>query len=63
MRSVAPELQQVGGNWVGTIATDLWTGSANNPDGVTYSYSACIGGGTQFAVFRGFVSGTLTPAG
>lgn len=63
VRSVVPELQQRGSDWVGTLATELWTGPANDPGNIHYSYSACIGGGSQFATYRGFVSGTLTPSG
>ncbi len=51
-------------SWSGDVETKLFSGNANDPSGVTYSYRACIFAtdtqGTFLADFRGFVSGTLS---
>jgi hypothetical protein len=50
--------------WAGDVQTTLYSGTANNPDGWTFSYRACVeghdSGGFFTGSFRGVVSGTLS---
>jgi hypothetical protein len=65
VRSLHLVLHQSNANsWSGDVQTTLYSGSASDPNGNTFSYDACIvasdSQGSFFASFRGFVSGTLS---
>jgi hypothetical protein len=65
VRALRLVLHQANANaWSGDVQTTLYSGNANDPSGVTFSYSACISAfdsqGSFSASFRGFVSGTLS---
>jgi hypothetical protein len=61
VRSLALKMQALDSRtFAGDLQTLLFTGAANDPNGRTFSYAACMSGAS--GVIHGFVTGYLDPA-